>query len=323
MNDFSNFSFFPIKYPKLIECYDKLKATHWIPNEITFQDDLKTWETTDPEIKELVKFILCFFAGADGIVIDNLVDNFKKETSFCKEIKYSYSAQEFNEVVHNETYSKLIYLYMQSEDERNKAFNSMVHYPPVMDINNWAINWMKSDRPLTERIIAFACVEGILFSSSFAFIYWIKRKNILPGLCKANEWIARDESVHTALAVSIYHHLTMIFDKDTRMETLEQDRVHDIIKSAVDVTNKFTESILTFKKLDMSVEKMNDYVRCTANVLSTSLGYSDIYDVKNPFPWMILISLPNRSDFFETDVTEYSRQNDENSNITFDDDLDI
>ena len=175
--------------------------------------------------------------------------------------------------------------------------------------------WMRNDNPLHERVIAFACVEGIFFSSAFAAIYWIKRKNILHGLCKANEFIARDEALHTEFAVALYHVLTEV---DKKFDVLSESRVHEIIRSATKVSEEFTREALEMDLIGMSADNMIDYVKCTSNKLSESLGYNKLYDVENPFDWMAVIGLQNRSNFFETKVSEYGKQ----SKADFDFELD-
>ena len=199
----------------------------------------------------------------------------------------------------------LIEAFFRDSEEKKKAFNAIKYYPSIRKIADWMFKWMNSDTPLHERVIAFACVEGIFFSSAFAAIYWIKRRNILHGLCKANEFIARDEAMHTEFAVALYHVLTEI---DRKYDPLPESRVHEIIGSAMEISEEFTRSALKVDLIGMNADDMVSYVKCTSNRLSESLGYSKIYDVENPFDWMSIIGLPNRSNFFETKVSEYSRQ---------------
>jgi ribonucleotide reductase beta subunit family protein with ferritin-like domain len=168
--------------------------------------------------------------------------------------------------------------------------------------------------PLLERLVAFACVEGIIFSSAFAGIYWIKRRNILHGLTKANEWIARDEGIHTRFAVSLYHHISDVWKKAAPLDT---DRVHSIIRSAVDVTEKFTREAMNTHLVGLDANDMVRYVQCTADVLASSLGYENIYNVTSPFDWMVVISLPNKTNFFESKVSEYAKE-DGDGELVFD-----
>jgi ribonucleoside-diphosphate reductase subunit M2 len=324
--DFSKLSFFPITYPILEKYYQKQKNVFWTPQEIDYQSDRENWNKLEAAPKAYIKFILLFFAQADGLINENLIDNFKKETSCYKEAKYFYAAQEFMEVIHNETYSMLIEAFIRDPEEKKLAFNAIQNYPIIRKIADWVMKWMKSDRPLHERVIAFACVEGIMFSSSFAAIYWIKRKNILKGLCKANEFIARDEAIHTEFAIALYHILTdteKLHHKhgDIIYQPLDTSTVHQIISSATEVAIEFTKEAMKVDMVGLLICDMVSYVKCTADQLSTSLGYEKIYSVENPFDWMTVISLPNKSNFFETKVSEYGKQS--TSNFDFDLEVDF
>ena len=229
-----------------------------------------------------------------------------RETSKLKEAGKFYKMQAAIEQVHNETYSLLIEAFFRDHEEKKKAFNAIHNYPSIKKIANWIFKWMDSKRPLAERVIAFACVEGIFFSSAFAAIYWIKKRNVLKGLCKANEWIARDEAIHTEFAIALYHTLT----GEGICPLLEKDRVHEIIKSASLTSEEFTRNALRVDMIGMNADNMIKYVQCTSDRLSKTLGYGKIYSTENPFDWMAVISLPNKSNFFETKVSEYGRQED-------------
>jgi ribonucleoside-diphosphate reductase beta chain len=302
--DTSQYSFFPIKYHILESYYQKQKDVFWTAQEIDYLSDRNDWEHMDEGTKTLVKFILFFFAQTDGILCVNLT-HFKKETSMYKEAGYFYAAQEFMEVTHNETYSMLIEALIRDPVEKHQAFNAIKYYPSIGNIANWMFEWMDNSIPLAERVIAFACIEGILFSSAFAAIYWIKRKNILHGLCQANFYIARDENLHTEFAVALYHVMTEI---DKKFESVSEKRVHEIISSSVKIAEDFTRDALKVELIGMNADDMISYVKCTANRLSESLGYKKIYEVENPFDWMLVIGLPNKSNFFESKPTEYARQ---------------
>ena len=317
-DNFAQYSFFPIKHHVLEKYYQKQKDVFWTPQEIDYRSDRDDWDRLDENTKEFIKFILLFFAQADGIVNENLIEHFKKETSDYKEARYFYAAQEFIEVIHNETYSMLIEAFFRDPEEKKKAFNAIKYYPSIRKIADWMFKWMNSDTPLHERVIAFACVEGIFFSSAFAAIYWIKRRNVLHGLCKANEFIARDEAMHTEFAVALYHVLTEV---DHKYDPLSESRVHEIIGSALKVSEEFTRDALKVDLIGMNANDMVSYVKCTANRLSESLGYSKLYDVENPFDWMAIIGLPNRSNFFETKVSEYSRQAKSDFEFSLDDEF--
>ena len=311
---YSKYSHFPVKHQVLEEFFQTHKSTIWTPQEIDFAEDRFDWQNKlEPEPKRFIKFILCFFAQADGIVNENLVENFIQETSSLKEAGKFYKCQAFMEQIHNETYSLLIEAFFRNPEEKRKAYNAIHHYPSIRKISEWVFKWMDSDKPLAERVIAFACVEGIFFSSAFAAIYWIKKKNILKGLCKANEWIARDEALHTEFAIALYHVLTKV---EKMCSQLEEEKVHEIIKSATVTAEEFTREALRVDLIGMNADDMIKYVQRTSDKLSVSLGYNAIYKVENPFDWMTMISLPNKSNFFETKVSEYSKQ--DTGNFDFD-----
>lgn len=302
--DFSRFSYFPVEHPSLERFYQIQKSMFWVAQDIPYASDRADWERLDRPTKKYIKFIIFFFAQFDGIVIENLIEYFKKETSFLKDAKNFYTAQEFMEVIHNETYGNLIVTYITDEHKRAKAFNAIMHYPSIAKIADWVMRWMKSDAPLLERVVAFACLEGIFFSSAFASIYWIKRRNILKALCKANEFIARDEALHTEFAVELYK----VLASSGKHTSLENSRIHEIISDSVDVIEEFTRSALRVDLIDMNADDMVEYIKCTADSLSTAFGSGKIYKAKNPFDWMAVLGLSNKSNFFETTVSEYGTQ---------------
>jgi len=311
-------AFLPIQDPKLDEIYQDQKNIMWTITDIDFSSDRSHWDRLDDDTKHYIKFLLGLFAQLDGIVNENLVENFKKETSaFSKDCSKFYAYQEAIEWTHNETYSFLIKTLIRDEEEQKRSLNSIKHFPAIKAIALWAKSWMSRSRPLIERIVAFACIEGIIFSSAFAGIYYIKRRNVLHGLTKANEWIARDEALHTKFAVALYHHITSIWKKT---EALPESRVHNIIKSAVDTTEEFTRTAMNTHLVGINADDMVSYVKCTADTLCESLGYNAPYSVPNPFDWMTIISLPNKTNFFESRVSEYGK---ETGGETFDFDLDV
>lgn len=314
---FEDYSFFPIKNPRLEEYYQKQKNMFWTPQEIDYSEDRQQWDSLDDDTKKFLEFILFFFSQADGIVNENLIENFKRETSVYKEASFFYAMQEAIEVIHNETYSLLIETFIRDEEKKAKAFNAISHFPSIRALAEWMFSWMNKDIPLSERVIAFSCVEGVFFTSAFAAVYWIKKRNILQGLCKANEFIARDEALHTEFAVSLYHTLV----KDSPEAELSRERVFEILGSAAQVSETFIRDALHVDLVGLSGDDMVNYMKCTVNSLSTSLGYGNIFDVENPFPWMSVIALPNKSNFFETKVSEYGRQ--ATSDYTFDLDIEF
>jgi ribonucleotide reductase beta subunit family protein with ferritin-like domain len=304
LDNSQSLAFLPILNPGIEAMYQKLKRTRWTVADINFGDDRNHWLSLDENTKAYVKFILFLFAQLDGLVVENLVENFKEETvKLAKECKAFYAEQESNETTHNETYSYLIKAFISDPEEQRRGLDSINNYPAIRKIARWSYVWMDRDIPLSKRAIAFCCIEGVIFSSAFAGIYWIKRKNLLHGLTKANEWIARDEAVHTEFGVMIYHLLTTVWKTFPLLTTEE---VHSIIRSAVEVTIEFTRDAMNGYLVGIDTDEMIEYVKCTADRLSTALGYAPLYDAVNPFDWMKIIALPNKSNFFETAVSEYS-----------------
>ena len=317
--DTKRLAFLPIVNPGLDKYYQLQKSVFWTPQEIPFKTDREQFEKMDPGTKEFVTFIISLFAQLDGIVNDNLVNYFKKETAeLAKECSSTYAMFEAIEVIHNETYSMMIVALISDPDERERALDSINHYESIRAIAEWTYGWMKSGRPLLERLLAFICIEGIIFMSPFAGIYWIKRMNKLPGLTKANEWISRDEAIHTGFGCALYHHITSIWNTEDarrmpdgglkeRTEPLSTETVNSIITSAVDIAERFTREALKTELVGLDSTEMIGYIKCTADKVCESLGFPLIYNVQNPFDWMAMISLPNKSNIFESRVTEYSR----------------
>jgi ribonucleotide reductase beta subunit family protein with ferritin-like domain len=304
--ELERFAFLPIKDQKLHELYEEQKNMMWTVSDIDFSHDRGHWDRLDNDTRCYIKFLLSLFAQLDGIVNENLVENFKKETGgFSKDCSKFYAYQEAIEWTHNETYSFLINTLIRDEQEQKLSLNSIKHVPAIREIARWAKKWMSRKLPLVERIVAFACIEGIIFSSAFAGIYYIKRRNILHGLTKANEWIARDEALHTKFAVMLYHHITSIWKK---APLLTAERVHAIVESAVGVTEMFTKTAMNVHLVGINADDMVSYVKCTSDVLCESLGYPPLYNVANPFDWMAIISLPNKTNFFESRVSEYAKE---------------
>lgn len=302
--DYSKYCFLPMKHRKLLSYYEKQRDSFWTPSEINMEKDRYDWLSLQKDEIQFLTFVLAFFAQADGIVIENLVEHFQKETSTIKEANAFYCMQNAIETIHNETYSMMIETFIQDLKEREKALNAIDNYPSIKKIAEWMTKWMNSEAPLMERIIAFACVEGIFFSGAFCAIYWIKKSNKLRGLCKANEFIARDEALHTEFAIALYHHYTSV---EKKADLLSQKTVHYIISSAMAVVEEFIRDALKVELIGMNANEMMEYVKCTADSLITSLGYDKIYNAENPFDWMMLIALPNKTNFFEDTVSEYSK----------------
>lgn len=296
------YSFFPIQYHSLIQFYQQQKNMFWVPAEIDFSESVDQWESLDENTKRFITFVLFFFAQSDGIVVENLVENFKKETSHYKEVRFFYAMQEAIETIHNETYSILIDTFIKDAEEKRKGYDAIHHYPSIGAMAQWMFEYMNDQLPLMERVIAFACVEGIFFSSAFCSIYWLKRRNLLKPLSKANELIAKDEALHVQFAGELYRVMT----RETH-EEVSQDRCHAIIQDAVKVASDFTRDALHVDLIGMNADEMIQYVQCCADIISAMFGHDAVYHAKNPFSWMTRITLQNQTNFFEQRNLVYTR----------------
>jgi len=288
---------FPIQYPEVWEMYKKHEASFWTAEEIDLSQDTKDWETLSDNEKHFVKHVLAFFAASDGIVLENLAAQFSVEVQI-PEARAFYGFQMAMENIHSETYSLLIEQYIKDPEEKNQLFNAIETMPAIREKANWAIQWMQKENSFAERIIAFAAVEGILFSGSFCAIYWLKKRGLMPGLTFSNELISRDEGLHAEFACLLYGML---------QNKLPDAVVHDMIRSAVAVERQFICEALSCDLIGMNSELMTKYIEFVADRLLTSLGHPKLFNAVNPFDWMELISLQGKTNFFEKRVGEYQK----------------
>ena len=290
------FTTFPIKYDDLWQLYKRAQASFWVPEEIDFSRDTEDWTTLNPDEQHFIKHVLAFFAGSDGIVNENLASNFMEEVHLS-EAKSFYSYQMYNESVHSETYSLLIDKYVKDPVEKTNLFRAIQTIPSVKAKADWAFKWFDRKRPFAERLIAFACVEGILFSGSFCAIFWLKKRGLMPGLGFSNEYISRDEALHMEFAVALYRYLKSKPPSDT---------ICDIVREAVDTEKDFIVDALPCSLIGMNSDLMKQYIEYVADRLLKQLGVPVIYDVENPFDFMENISLQAKTNFFEKRVAEYA-----------------
>merc|ERR1719454_1565521 len=288
---------FPLQYPEIWEMYKKHEASFWTAEEIDLSQDMKDWETLTDSEQHFIKHVLAFFAASDGIVLENLASQFSTEVQI-PEARAFYGFQMAMENIHSETYSLLIEQYIRDTDEKMKLFHAIETIPAVATKAQWAVNWMNKDRSFYERLVGFACVEGILFSGSFCAIYWLKKRGLMPGLTFSNELISRDEGLHTEFACLIYSKL---------QNRLPEEVVHGIIRGAVETERRFICEALSCDLIGMNSETMTRYIEFVADRLLVALGYSKLYGVSNPFDWMELISLQGKTNFFEKRVGEYQK----------------
>jgi len=288
---------FPIQYPQVWEMYKKHEASFWTAEEIDLSQDTKDWDTLTENERHFIKHVLAFFAASDGIVLENLSGQFSVEVQI-PEARAFYGFQIAMENIHSETYSLLIEQYIRDPVEKDRVFDAIHTMPPVGEKAQWAVQWMNQENSFAERIVAFAAVEGILFSGSFCAIYWLKKRGLMPGLTFSNELISRDEGLHAEFACMLYGML---------QHQLPEDVVHDMIRGAVEVERKFICEALSCDLIGMNSDLMTKYIEFVADRLLTALGHSKLFNVSNPFDWMELISLQGKTNFFEKRVGEYQK----------------
>jgi ribonucleoside-diphosphate reductase subunit M2 len=288
---------FPIQYPEVWEMYKKHEASFWTAEEIDLSQDMKDWEKLTSSEQHFIKHVLAFFAASDGIVLENLASQFSCEVQI-PEARAFYGFQMAMENIHSETYSLLIEQYIRDPAEKDKIFDAIHTMPAVSDKAKWAVQWMQKDNSFAERVVAFAAVEGILFSGSFCAIYWLKKRGLMPGLTFSNELISRDEGLHTEFACLLYRML---------QNKLPDDVMNGIIKGAVDAERRFICDALSCDLIGMNNELMTRYIEFVADRLLTALGHPKLFGASNPFDWMELISLQGKTNFFEKRVGEYQK----------------
>lgn len=312
----SRFVLFPIHHQDIWNMAKLAEASVWTVSEIDLGQDQKDWDNLSNDERHFIKYVLAFFAASDGIVIENLVSRFISEVKY-PEARFFYGFQDAMENVHSETYSVLIDTYIKNSDEKNHLFNAIDEIPCIKGKADWAIRWMHSNNSFAERLVAFACVEGIFFSGSFCAIFWFKKRGMLPGLATANEFISRDESLHTQFAVLLY--------KNHIKHKLTQQRIYEIVSSAVKIEKQFICESLPVRLIGMNNELMSQYIEFVADYLIVSLGHEKLFNTTNPFDFMHMISLQGKTNFFEKVTTDYQKagvmNSTDNKVFTTDDDF--
>jgi ribonucleoside-diphosphate reductase beta chain len=294
----NRFTLFPIMKQKLYQQYKNHVSVFWTVEEIDLSKDLKDWEKLTKNEQHFIKNVLAFFAGSDGIVQENLASRFMREIQL-PEARSFYSVQLMLESIHSELYSLLIDTYIDDKDEKAHLFKATDTIPCVKKKADWAKKWIESlDENFATRLVAFAIVEGIFFSGAFCAIYWIKERGLMPGLTTSNEFIARDEGLHTTFACSLYEEI---------VQKLPEEKVHKIIKEAVEIEKEFITESLPCNMIGMNAVLMAQYIEFVADRLLTQLGYSKVWGSTNPFDFMERISLEGKDNFFEKRVTSYAK----------------
>ena len=293
----NRFVLFPIQNQEIWSMYKKHVASFWTAEEIDLTQDHKDWVTLSSQEQHFIKYVLAFFAASDGIVLENLTSKFINDVKL-PEARCFYAFQAAMENIHSETYSLLIDTFIKSKKEKEKLFNAIDNIPCIKDKANWALTWMNSDVAFCQRLVAFACVEGIFFSGSFCAIFWLKKRGLMPGLTFSNELISRDEGLHTDFACLLYKSCKTKLDDNTFTQ---------LIDSAVKCEQFFIRESLPVNIIGMNSDLMIKYIEFVADRLCHALGHEKIYNTKNPFDWMEMISLQGKTNFFEKRVSEYAK----------------
>ena len=294
----SRFTTFPIRYPDLWALYKKAIGSFWTVEEIDLATDLKDWDKLNRDEQHFIKTVLAFFAASDGIVMENIDLNFSNDVHIS-EARSFYAYQGFNESIHGETYSLMIDKLVRDPEEKERLLKAIETVPAVKKKAEWALRWIGGGAPFAQRLVAFACVEGIFFSGSFCSIFWLKKRGLMPGLSFSNELISRDEGLHQEFAVTLYSHL---------QDKLDDDTVFQIVIEALDIESEFITEALPCQLIGMDASSMREYIKFVAQRLLTQLGCTKhVIQASNPFDWMENISLEGKTNFFEKRVGDYSK----------------
>ena len=292
------FVIFPLKHTDLWSKYKQHMSVFWTPEEIDLSKDMKDWEKLNDNERHFIKHILGFFAGSDGIVMENLALRFTREVQ-CPEAKFFYACQNLLEAVHSETYSLLIDTYITDKQEKADLLRAIQTIPAVKKKADWALAWIDNkDADFATRLMAFAAIEGIFFSGAFCAIFWLKQRGLMPGLTLSNEFIARDEGIHTDFACLLYSKIINRLDKKV---------AHKLVREAVKIEKHFITKALPCELIGMNAKLMAQYIEFVADRLLLQLGYPKAYGSANPFPFMERISLENKDNFFEKRVSTYAK----------------
>ena len=292
------FVLFPIEHTEVWEMYKMHAASFWTAEEIDLAEDAKDWASLSEDERHFLKHVLAFFAASDGIVNENLVVNFANEVQWA-EARTFYGFQIMMENIHAETYSLLIDTYIKDPNEKDHLFKALETVPSVQKKGDWAMRWLSRKRgSFAERLVAFAAVEGIFFSGSFCAIFWLKKRGLMPGLTFSNELISRDEGLHCDFACLLHNKL---------LRGAGENVIRRIIAEAVDIEIEFVTKALPVNLIGMNADLMTQYIQFVADRLLIQLNCSKIYNVGNPFPWMEMISMQGKTNFFEKRVAEYQK----------------
>ena len=294
------YTLFRIQYDDIYQMYKRQVDSFWRPEEVDLSRDLNDWAKLTDDERHFISMTLAFFAGSDGLVMENISMRFLNDVK-VSEARSFYAFQSAMESIHSEMYSILIETYIKDTAEKNKLFKAIDNFPCITTKARWAEKWIgDDDASFASRLLAFACVEGIFFSSSFASIYWIKKRGLMPGLTLSNEFISRDEALHTEFAILLYSKLN---------NKVSKARATEIIREATEIEKSFITDSLPCRLIGMNAKLMTQYVEFVADRLCVQLGYDKIYGSHNPFDFMELISVETKTNFFERTNSEYALTN--------------
>lgn len=307
--DTSRYVMFPVQNQDIWKMYKKQVDSFWRAEEVDLSKDLGDWSKLTEDEQYFISMVLAFFAASDGIVMENLATRFMGDVQLS-EARAFYGFQIAMENIHSEMYSLLIETYIKDKAHKQRLFTAIETFPCIKKKADWARKWINdSDKSsFATRLVAFACVEGIFFSSSFAAIYWIKKRGLMPGLTLSNEFISRDEALHTEFAILLY---------STLNNKLSKEQVATIIRDAVEIEKEFILESLPCRLIGMNSAMMSQYIEFVGDRLCLQLGIDKLYGSANPFDFMELISIESKSNFFERTVSEYALANKEMSSDVF------
>ena len=311
MQDDSRFVMFPIQDQDIWEMYKKAEDCFWRAQEVDLSKDLSHWLSLTNDERYFISMVLAFFAASDGIVLENLGLRFMTEVQIA-EAKAFYGFQIAMENIHSIMYSQLIETYISDSNEKSKLFNALENFSCIKKKADWALKWIgDKESNFATRLVAFACVEGIFFSGAFCAIFWMKKRGLMPGLTFSNELISRDEALHTEFAVLLYNKLE---------NRLENKKIEEIIKNAVEIEKEFICEALPCNLIGMNSKLMSQYIEFVADRLAVQLGNNKIYYSSNPFDFMEMISIEGKTNFFERRVGEYAmaKKDNDGGNDAFD-----
>ena len=291
------FVMFPIEHDDIWKLYKKQVDCFWRAEEIDLTKDTADWDRLEKDEQYYISMILAFFAASDGIVLENLATRFMGDVQ-VSEARAFYGFQIAMENIHSQTYSLLIDTYIKDEETKDRLFNAIDTFPCIKKKADWAKKWIADNRSsFATRLVAFACIEGIFFSGAFCSIFWLKKRGLMPGLTFSNELISRDEALHTEFAILLYTKL---------QKKINKSRIYEIVREAVEIETEFICEALPCRIIGMNSDLMTQYIQFVADRLCLQLGYDKIYGTANPFPFMELISLESKTNFFEKRVADYA-----------------